>query len=190
MIEQIRLWWKFEGRYYHKNFINGIKNLWRWFPVIWSDRDWDQYYIYEILAKKIEFQSKHIDDMDFHTEAKRDSERMQLVVKLIRLQQDDFYYTEYMDYHETKYEFVPTDETRKFFTMEDELISENFDEYFSKYPIQYKKVLSGELNIFEREEIDTDNKHVIAMEIAHENQRRCQTLLFKLIGENIERWWD
>ena len=36
MIEKIQLWWKFEARYYHKNLIQGIKNLWSWFPVIYN----------------------------------------------------------------------------------------------------------------------------------------------------------
>jgi hypothetical protein len=187
---KIYLWWRFEARYFHKDFIRGVKNLWRWFPTVWKDRDWDQHYIYEMLAKKIEFQAEYIGSRDFHTEAKRDAERMRLVAKLIRLEQEDFYGTEYMDYHETKFEFVPTDETEEYFTMEDELISERFDEYFAKYPRQYKKALSGELNIFERDEIDPENKHSIAMEIAHHNQARCKALLFKLMEENISRWWD
>jgi len=190
VFRKIYLWWRFEARYFHKDFIRGVKNLWRWFPTVWKDRDWDQHYIYEMLAKKIEFQAEYIGGRDFHTEAKRDAERMRLVAKLIRLQQDDFYETEYMDYHETKYEFVPTDETEEYFTMEDELISERFDEYFAKYPIQHKKALSGELNMFKRDKIDTENKHSIAIEIAHHNQARCKALLFKLMEENIDRWWD
>ena len=190
MFNKISTWWHRDGRYMHKHFAKGVKNLWRWFPVIWKDRDWDQYYIYEILAKKIQLQAKSIGDNDRHTAAKRDAERMQLVVKLIRLQQEDFYDSEYIDYHKTNWKFVPTDETEKWFTMEDELISERFDEYFAKYPRQYKRALSGELNQFKRDEIDTENKHVMAMEIANENQRRCKVLLFKLMEENIDGWWD
>jgi hypothetical protein len=73
--------------------------------------------------------------------------------------------------------------------MEDELISENFDEYFKKYPIQYKKVLSGEINRYNRP-IEEKDKKLIAMEIAHENQERCHKLLFNIISNHIERWWD
>jgi hypothetical protein len=28
------------------------------------------------------------------------------------------------------------------------------------------------------------------MEIAHENQKRCQKLLFNIMHDHIERWWD
>jgi hypothetical protein len=189
MIDKIRYWWRFEARYYHKDFIKGVKNLWKWFPTIWKDRDWDSFFIYEILRVKIENQAKYIGDRNLHTEAKRDAERMLLVSRLIKLQQDDTYGMEYMDYHKSKFEFVPTDETKEYYTMEDELISENFDEYFKKYPIQYKKVLSGEINRFNRP-IEEKDKKLIAMEIAHENQERCHKLLFNIISNHIERWWN
>ena len=74
IVEQIKLWWKFEGRYYHRDFINGIKNLWSWFPVIWKDRDWDQTFIYEVLIHKLEKQAKYIGEREWHTRAKRDAE--------------------------------------------------------------------------------------------------------------------
>jgi hypothetical protein len=96
---------------------------------------------------------------------------------------------EYMDYHETKYDFIPTDKTEKWFTMEDELISERFDEYFKKYPRQYKRVISGEINSYRRPFEEKDKK-LIAMEIAHGNQDRCHKLIFKLLEGNIQKWWD
>ena len=38
---------------FFRNIDYGIQNLWLWLPIIWSDRNWDQYYIYEILEFKI-----------------------------------------------------------------------------------------------------------------------------------------
>jgi hypothetical protein len=94
-----------------------------------------------------------------------------------------------MDYHKTNFDFIPTDETEKYFTIDDTLISENFQEYFNKYPLQYKRVVSGEINRFKRS-IDEKDDKLIAMEIAHENQERCKKLIFKIMNEHIERWWD
>jgi hypothetical protein len=189
ILEKISLWWKFEGRYYHKDFAKGIKNLWKWFPVIWKDRDWDDHYIFEVLKFKINKQADYIGDRNIHVNAKRDAEIMRLVNRLIKLNQDEFYGMEYMDYHETKYDFIPTDKTEKWFTMEDELISERFDEYFKKYPRQYKRVINGEINRYRRPFEEKDKK-LIAMEIAHENQDRCHKLIFKLLEGNIQKWWD
>lgn len=189
IFRKIYLWWKFDGKYYHKYFMRGIKNLWRWFPTIWKDRDWDDHFIFNVLAKKLEFQAKYIGGRKFHLRAERDAEIMNLVVRLIRRVQDETYTMEYMDYHETNFDFIPTDETKQFYELHDELLSENFADYFKKYPRQYKRVMSGEINRFKGSPEEKDLK-LIAMEIAHENQERCHKLLFNILENNIRRWWD
>ena len=194
MFDKIRLWWRFDGRYMHKNFVRGVKNLWRWAPTIWQDRDWDNHFIYTLLAKKLEFQAKYIGDRDFHTEAKRDAERMRLVVRLIKLQQDDYYGTEYLDYEESEQWFEPVPEHPGYKAWKQEIISERYGEYFAKYPRQYKRVLNGE-GCFTRHrepgyQVDTTDKHRIALEIAHMNHDRCRELIFRIMSDHIERWWD
>ena len=71
LLEKIQLWWKFEGKYYPRDFITGVKNLWNWFPTIWKDRDWDQTFIYKILIHKLEKQAKYIGEREWHTRAQR-----------------------------------------------------------------------------------------------------------------------
>jgi hypothetical protein len=188
-IKKIPLWWRFEGRYYHKDFYRGVTNLIKWFPVIWKDRDWDHTYIYELIKVKLNNQADYIGGRDRHTRAKRDAELMRLCARLIQRCQDDFYHMEYMDYHETKYDFVPTDETAKWYTMEDTLISERFDEYFAKYPKQYQQILAQEM-MSDTPMLDPDQKKHIAMAIAHANQDRCRKLLFKVMEARIDGWWD
>ena len=187
--KKIGLWWKFSGRYYHSDFIQGVKNLWKWFPTIWKDRDWDQGFIYEIIKVKLKNQSDYIGSRNTFISTKRNSELMKLTTRLIQRCQDDFYELELMDYQEIKLKFVPTDETEKWFRMEDTIVSERFDEYFKKYPLQYKRVLSGEINRFDRDGEEKE-KNLIGMEIAHENQERCRKLLFKIMERHIDGWWD
>lgn len=196
VFDKIRLWWDFDARYYHKDIIQGVKNLWKWFPVIWRDRDWDTNFIYEIIKVKLNNQADYIGGKNRHTRAKRDAELMKLCSRLIQRCQDDHYDMEYMDYHESNYNFVDiTDEDdipekyRKGKKLDVELVSENFDDYFKKYPRQYKRVMSGEVSRFRRP-IEEKDKQVIAMEIAHENQDRCRKLLFKIMERRIEGWWD
>lgn len=179
IVEQIKLWWKFEGRYYHRDFINGVKNLWSWFPVIWKDRDWDQTFIYEVLIHKLEKQAKYIGEREWHTRAKRDAELMLLCARLARIQQEDLYSMEYMDYLDQDFEFVPTDETEKYFTMESTVTRDDLIDYFYKYRRQHRLL----------DKTDKDNHH-IAMEIALNNQERSRKLLFKIMEENISGWWD
>jgi len=196
IFEKISLWWKFDGRYYHKDFIQGVKNLWKWFPTIWRDRDWDTTFIYEVIKVKLNNQAEYIGGKNRHTRAKRDAELMKLTSRLIQRCQDDHYDMEYMDYHESNLLWLDVTEEdnipEKFKDskrLEIEEISENFDEYFKKYPRQYKRVMSGEVNRFNRP-IEEKTKNIIAMEIAHENQDRCRKLLFKIMEQRIEGWWD
>ena len=189
IFEKISLWWKFDGRYYHKDFIQGVKNLWKWFPTIWRDRDWDHGFIYEVIKVKLKHQADYIGSHDRHTRAKRDSELMLLCARLIQRCQDEHYDMEYMDYHESNYNWVDVEDKPDLKKLEIEQLSENFDEYFKKYPLQYKRVMSGEVSRFSRP-IEEKTKDIIAMEIAHENQDRCRKLLFKIMEQRIEGWWD
>ncbi len=108
MFDKIR-WWLQDLRYYPRNFVISVKNLISWFPIIWKDRDWDDHYIFEVLKFKIKRQAKYIAERDFHTSAKRDAEIMNLVARLIELEQDETYNMEYMDYHKSKHYFVESD---------------------------------------------------------------------------------
>jgi hypothetical protein len=179
MLEKIKLWWEYDGRYLHRNFITGVKNLWNWFPVIWKDRDWDQTFIYEVLIHKLEKQAKYIGERDFHTRAQRDAELMLLCARLARIQQEDLYMMEYMEYLDQDFEFIPTDETEEYFTMESTVTRDDLIDYFYKYRSQYKLI----------DKTYKDNHH-IAIEIARNNQDRSRKLLFKIMEENIEGWWD
>ena len=186
-------WWIQDIKYYPHNFIAGVKNLIAWFPIIWKDRDWDDHYIFEVLKFKIRRQSKYIAGRDFHTTAKRDAEIMNLVARLMELEQDETYAMEYMDYHKTKNYFVETDKEydgKPTYEWKSDDLSENFDEYFKKYPRQYKKAVSGELKRYMRYDDEAKNKQIYAMEIARENQERCHRLLFKILADNIRKWWD
>ena len=184
----IPLWWDNEGKYYHKTFRTGVRNLVYWFPIIWKDRNWDSHYIFEIMVHKIKAQSKYIGERDIHTRAKRDAEIMMLCVNLMKLVQDEHYSGEYTDYHKTKHWFEDVPGKEGLSSWESKLLEENFDDYFKKYPLIYKRVLDGE-GVFGRDGRE-DDKQIIAMNIGHINHERARKLLFKLMEQNIERWWD
>jgi hypothetical protein len=144
-----------------------MQNVWRWFPVVWKDRDWDEYYIYEILKTKLEKQATSIYKHGNHVDAKYDAERMLLCARLIEMQQEELY----------EYEWT------------DPIYDESFEEYFKKYPRQYKRALAGEFNR-NLESIKKHDEDIIAMEISWENQKRSRKLLFRILEQNITRWWD
>ena len=184
----IPIWWNHEGRYYHKFFIQGVKNLWYWFPIIWKDRNWDSSYIFDMLKHKLSSQADYIGGNDRHTRAQQDARRMKLCVKLMGLVQDGFYSSEYFDYHKTKNWFEPIEDGLGSSSWESRILEENFDDYFKKYPLIYKRVLNGE-GVFGREGRE-DDKQIIAMNIGNINHDRARKLLFKIMEEDLEKWWD
>ena len=187
-LRAIPLWWNHEGKYYHRMFKTGFENLWYWFPVIWKDRNWDSNYIFEILMHKLKAQSEYIGKRGYHVRSERDSEIMMTCVRLMKLVQEETYSHEYSDYHKTKHWFEDLEDKPGYSSWESKLLEENFDDYFKKYPLIYKRVMKGE-GVFRREGRE-DDKQIIAMNISHINHDRARKLLFKLMEENIERWWD
>jgi len=187
VIDRIYLWWDNEAQFYPKDFKSGVKNLWYWLPIIWKDRNWDHQFIFDILSHKLKAQSAYIGGRDIHQNAKRDAEIMMTCVRLIEKVSSEWYSMEYMDYHKTKHWFEPVSDKPGYSSWESRELEENLDDYFAKYPLIYKRVMNGE-GWFK---IDNENdKQRIAMNIAHINHDRARKLLFKLMEQNIEGWWD
>ncbi len=189
-----KVYWKTIG-WRIREFRSSVNKLVRWFPIIWKDRDWDDHYIWEILKNKLRWQAKYIGDRDFHTRAEQDARRMRICANLIDKVQDEFYSSEYMDYHKSKWDFLDIPDKPGYKELDMETTSENFDDYFKKYPLAYKRVLADKkLQIFgikAREgETEVDAKQRIAMNIGYYNHNRARKLLFRIMEENIEGWWD
>ena len=126
-------WVRWELPYQTKYIKYGVKNLYKWFWIIWKDRDWDHHYIFEVLKFKLEKQAKHLADVGFHNDAQRDAERIMTCVRLINKLQNEEYYDE---------------------------LSES-------------GVRSSE-----------------AIQIVIDRHNKAKRLLFKILNDRIEEWWD
>jgi hypothetical protein len=179
------LWWKFEGRYIISDFIKGIKNIIKWFPTIWKDRDYDHSYIFIILKNKLNNQADYLEKNNHFENSLRQAQIIKTCVRLIDRINDDYYYMEYTDYHVSSHDWLDYNEgeyfNKGYKEMKTTLLSENFDEYFFKYKLVYKKISN---------QFPLENRMGLAIKIAHENQKRCKKLLFSILENNIENWWD
>lgn len=168
------------------DFIKGVKNLIKWFPIVWRDRDWDDHYIFEILKFKITNQADYISKKDRHTLAQRDAQIMRTCVRLMERVQSEYYNTEYQDYVESKFDAVPSKDRPGSYEMNVTIVKENFGDYISKYPTAYRKVM-----LTDKEPLfPIRNSETLAMNIAYFNHNRARRILFTLLERNIERWWD
>ena len=191
------IYWSKIG-YKVRGFFTSVGNLIKWFPVIWKDRDWDDHYIFEVFKFKLEKQAKYIKEKGFHTNSDLDAKRMMLCVKLMEKVQEEFYTMEYMDYEDKDFLFVPTgddiEDDLSGYYMETRLKKENLNDFFKKYPLVYKKIITDKkYHIFKIDNEDLtsyDVKSRIALNIGRYNHERARKLLFKILSENIESWWN
>jgi len=165
-------------KYRIKQFFRNIHNLIRWFPIIWKDRDWDHHFIFEILKFKLKNQAEYISKRGNHLSAKRDAEIMMTCIRLIEKIQDEYYASEYFEYYKSYLEFKKL-ENSELFEITETVTSEALEDYFKKYPLIYRLVPDLKAP-----------KSRIAFQMAKINQERAYKLLFKILEENIQRWWD
>jgi len=77
-----------------KTIITGIKNIWRWRKIIYKDRDWDHYYIYEILKTKLKHQAEYFHKHGMCEKDEYDSKIMIQCIDLIEKVQNEVYIDE------------------------------------------------------------------------------------------------
>jgi len=163
-------------------FLTGVKNIFRWVPTLYKDRDWESWYIYNILQKKIEFQREEIINANRHTEIDRDNRDMTIALNLLERVKEEYYGMEYLDYDERKYDFIPVDGRPGLNEMVSTTLSDNYDDFLSKYPSTVRKVLKEKGNDLKKDEL--------CCYVSKYNQEKARKLLFKLLEQKIERWWD
>lgn len=162
-------------------FIDGCKNIIRWVPTLYKDKDWDHTFILTILQKKIEFQRKEIIYANRHTQVDRDNRDMTTVLNLIERVKEEYYGSEYLDYEESNFRFEPIVGEKELYSMEVDVLSERYDEYLKKYPSSVRKVLKDKPDL---------NKKDLCFYVAHHNQEKAHNLLFNILKERMTGWWD
>lgn len=239
--QKIEDWWHYVKVYKieipYRDFIRGVKNIFKWAKIVWEDADWDHRYIITTLQFKIKNTADYITKTQRHLNWEEDVKYMRICIKLIDKLWGDFnveetqYESEYTEYHESEYTWIPTkgdyaEEAKKAVTainrdkqinnilseeeedmldlddieveipadydgdylMDIKEVSETFDDYFAKNKlmhrkaIQYLKVNRGWSN--------PTGKFTQAMIISKLKHDKAKRLLFKILEEKIEHWWD
>jgi hypothetical protein len=178
-----RVTWRKYTPIWLKKIIDGILNIIKWAHVIYKDRDWDGSFIFEILKFKLIQQRKELVGANRHTGVEDTNRYITLCLNLIERIQEETYNLEYQDFVRERIWFTDNgDETS---TLNSEIEYENFTGYFLKYQIQTKRLVEKNPELALEE-----NKMRLALRLSDLNQSRCQALLFKILNEKINRWWD
>ena len=157
-----------------RQFIHGIRNLTVWFPDIWKDRQWDRYFIYRLLYKKLVLMEKFFNSKKAMTvKSTERAQEMRRCVKILERLLDDNYAKKEWENHDKKWGTPIFNFT---------LIEGR--EGYSELEIEYPNVRT--------EEDEEQRRKEFSELIREEYHQRQQDLdnLFKILRENVEGWWD
>ena len=176
-------WFRWDAKHAHRDIAQGFRNLWKWLPIIWKDRDWDDHFIFEVLKFKIKNTADYTEKKQRFVGWENEVRYMRICEKLMGRIQNEYYQTEYQDYYDFDMSTVPA---------EDGLYEVVFDvkrddtaEFVKKYPHALRRAKKDPRyeNFFK----DKKTGGLAVGMIRHEKARK---LLFKILEQRIERWWD
>jgi hypothetical protein len=155
-----------------RRLINKIKMSLRWAKFGWSDKDFDQYFLYNVMEFKI--RNMHKAFMKYgYSETSVTTQRMELVANLIKKVKNEDYESEYWDY------------------MYDDKLNEinKLDEYLEINKNNYKR--SGKWFSSRGHGIkEIKFKELCAMDFGMYKQKKAKRLLFQIMHDKIDYWWD
>jgi hypothetical protein len=181
--QRLVLFWNHEYRYYPQNFIRGIKNLIKWGPIIWKDRYWDDFFLFEIIKFKISNMSESHGKTMPYVGSQRNVEIMNTIVRLIDKFQSEDYLNEYYTYVDDEYTFVKI-EGSDIYEMKIKNLRDDLDDYFTKYPLLKKQ---AQQHRFYKQNPDRATLAISMGFIQHERSKR---LIFELLNRHVDKWWE
>lgn len=190
------------------NFFSFFKKLYVWIPIIWKDRDYDDYYIFEILKQKILQQRNYLVRNNRHTNIPQDNHWMTVCLNLIERIQKSYYEIEYFEYQDSKHNFVEiteenesdyheiisNSESKKLYRLETEYIYDNRVDFINKYPLDrnkainyLKKYRNCDVSDYAENEESRSSICVVMSTMRHQ---KAIKILFLILTQKIEAWWD
>lgn len=159
--------------YWFKRKIQQIKKVLRFLPVLWQTYNFDYRYAIDLFKLQLEDTAKYLEsDKAMTADAKVNAQKVRTIIKLMDKVYEEEYAVEYQDRLEEKYgknvldwNFVPIKEK----------------EGYSSLNYEYESWSN-------REEVQKDLD--LWFKESREKQKRAHKLLWKLIENNIQKWWD
>ena len=175
-------WFRWDAKHFHRDVAQGVKNLWKWFPIIWKDRDWDDNYIFEPLKFKLKNTAKYFEEEQRFVGWEKEVKYLRICETLIDRIQTEYYQMEYFDYYDSDMRTAPTEDG--LYQVVFDVKRDDTDQFVKKYPHALRRAKQNPKfkGFFENE------KGYLAIGMVRHDKAR--KLLFKIMEERIERWWD
>jgi hypothetical protein len=176
-------WFRWDAKHLHRDIAQGFRNLWKWLPIIWKDRDWDNHFIFEVLKFKIKNTANYTEKKQRFVGWEKEVKYMRICETLIDRIQNEYYQMEYQDYRDLEMNTVPTEDG--LYKVVFDVKRDDTSEFIKKYPHALRKAKKDPRfkSYFE----GGRNGGLAVSIIRHEKAKK---LLFKILEQRIERWWD
>jgi len=160
---------------------HGIRNLFRYFNVVWNDRSWDYLGVYHFTERKLELLYEALTKNPHTYQTAEICRDIKLAINLIKKVKNDEYEMEYTDYEKRKFDFEPT-EDGKYYTLNSDIIWEKWDEYLNKHKSVVRRIV--------KKETEVPSKEDLVRMVGDYNQERAKRILFNLLRDSLHLWWD
>jgi hypothetical protein len=157
---------------FFRNIEYGVENLIVWFPIIWSDRNWDQTFIYTILRHKLDQTQKYFRKYGHHVNSDRDANNMKTCVLILDRLLNDIYHEQAFKKYDKKWGEA------------------NFSTFETENPDLYRVIITRENVQTEEDKIKERADFKRAWEHHDYLKKQDLDILFKLMRKHIEGWWD
>lgn len=79
-----------------KNTIRKIRKIIRWIPILWNDRDWDYYFIYETLKQKLIDTETYVRKEGLHIFNNEEADSILKAIEMIEKVQTEYHLDKYL----------------------------------------------------------------------------------------------
>jgi len=157
-----------------KAVYRGFKNIVIWFPVIWNDRNWDQFYIYKIIKYKLIQMEKYHRNYGISINSNQIAKEIKLCINLLNRIIDDGYLDNVIDPHNKKW-----GEMRMI-----------FEDHPTDNSLCELKEFQVENAITEKEKIQEEKERSRLYKHSDNLKKQDLDMLFIKLRKHIECWWD
>jgi hypothetical protein len=90
--DSFQMWYYYnEIRVFFRDIGQGVRNLIKWFPVIWKDRQWDHFFMLYMLQFKLKLMSKFFKTGSCSMRSEEDASNMDKCIYLLeRIMKEDY----------------------------------------------------------------------------------------------------
>lgn len=154
-----------------RHFFVGIRNLIYWFPVIWNDRNYDNFYISKILRHKLADKEKHFRKYGMSVGAARHAKQMRVCMALLDRHMAGEYDTMVLAEHDRKWGELeigwnPLDNGNYEMTSSRPGVASDKDAALEEREYRWR---ASRIRRLQQQDID---------------------LLFRIMAKHYDEWWD